>query len=470
MPPLVTKPTLLSRLARHTSPPGPRGTLLAGNLRDLRRDPLRFLMTSTLRYGDIVSYRFAFLTGYLLNHPDYIKYVLQDHSQNFNKASFDYKPLKWILGEGLLTSDGTFWLRQRRLVQPAFHRKRIATFGTLITDATAAMLAAWQPFAARGQPLNIAGEMMRLTLRIVGEALFGTDVSDKVDVVGRSFTALSEDIITRIRSLVIIPPHLPLPRNRRFQAELRALDEVVYAIIDERRRQPEDTGDLLSMLLLARDEETGEQMDNRQLRDEVLTLLLAGHETTANALAWTWYLLSKHPAVARRLQTELVAVLGGRRPTVDDLPNLTYTRMVLEETLRLYPPAWITSRNVLAADTIGGYRIPARTTVFLSPYTMHRHPAFWENPEGFDPERFTSERSAARPRFAYFPFGGGPRMCIGNNFALMEMQLILATVAQHYQLQLVPGHPVEPEPLITLRPRQGILMTLHRRHQDASHD
>jgi len=260
-----------------------------------------------------------------------------------------------------------------------------------------------------------------------------------------------------------MPERIPTPRNRRFLVARRKLDEAVYRLIAGRRRSGEDTGDLLSMLLAARDEETGEGMSDRQLRDEVVTILIAGYETTADALAWTWYLLGTHPEAGARLHAELAAVLAGRVPAVEDLPQLPYTRMVLQEAMRLYPPAWGLLRQAREDDEIRGYRIPARARIVISQYVVHRHPGFWEEPEQFDPERFAPGRAASRPPFAYFPFGGGQRMCIGNNFAMMEAQLILATVAQRYRLDLVPGHPVEPEPLITLRPRHGVLVTLHDR-------
>ena len=347
-------------------------------------------------------------------------------------------------------------------MQPAFHRKQLATFGRLMTTATESMLERWQNAGASKQSLDVAEEMMRLTLRIVGQALFSIDLSDETDTVGQAFTALMTPLMDYIYHPV--PPlGFPTPRNRRIQHYIRTLDEVVQVIITEHRRSGADKDDLLSMLLAARDEETGEGMNDRQVRDEVMTLLLAGHETTSNALSWAWYLLSQHPDAESCLHTELEQVLGGRTPTVEDLPRLTYTRMVLEETLRLYPPAVGFNRKAMADDEVGGYFVPAGTLIWLSPYMTHRHPDFWENPEVFDPERFSPERSAGRLHFAHFPFGGGPRLCIGNNFAMMEAQLVMATIAQCYSLRMVPGHQVEPEALLTLRPRHGLPMTLHER-------
>lgn len=332
-----------------------------------------------------------------------------------------------------------------------------------MTDAAELMLDRWRTHAEQGRAVDVFSEMMRLTLEIVGRTLLSSDVSGDTDAVGQAVTILREHVNYRAMRLFTLPERFPTPRNLRFKRALRTVDTVVYGMIEERRRAGRDTGDLLSMLLLTRDEETGEGMSDKQLRDEVMTIFLAGHETTASVLAWTWYLLSAHPEVEGRLHDELSQVLDGRPPTFEDLPHLKYTRMVIEESIRLYPPAWSVGRTAIADDEIGGYRIPANSQVTLSPYVTHRHRAFWENPERFDPERFTPERVAERPRYAYFPFGGGPRQCIGNEFAMMEAQLILAMVAKTYRLRQIPGHPVEPEPVITLRPRHGVLMDVHKK-------
>jgi cytochrome P450 len=442
-------------------PPGPRGDLLIGSLRLLQRDPLRFFVSLSRQYGDVVRYRFLHTQSIFVNHPAHVRRVLQENNRNYDKQVFSFDLLRRALGQGLLTNDGESWLRQRRLMQPAFHRQRLAGFGALMTEATTALLdEQWRAAAARGRALDIAAEMHRLTLRIVGQALFGLDLTREAETVGQALTVAQRRINDQFFT-PFLPLWVPVRSHREFRAAIKTLDAVVYGIIRERRGRSEDRGDLMSMLLLARDADTGAGMDDRQLRDEVLTLLLAGHETTANALTWTWYLLSQHPAVWRRLQEELAAVLGGRPPAVDDLPRLPYTRMVLDEALRLYPPAWVITRRTVADDEIGGYLVPAGTVMVISPYAMHHNPRVWDNPEGFDPERFTPERTAARAPFAYFPFGGGPRLCIGNNFALLEGQLILATVAQRYRLDRVPGHPVAIEPLVTLRTKYGLRMTLH---------
>jgi cytochrome P450 len=418
-------------------------------------------MSMFQRYGNVVAVRFLMWPTYMIFHPHDVKHVLQENHRNYSKDTYLMHFLRPLLGQGLLTNDGQSWLHQRRLMQPAFHRKQLATFGVLMTGATESLLERWQDIATREQFLDVSTEMMRLTLRIVGQALFSIDLSNEADTVGQAFTALMRPLMDYIYHPV--PPlTFPTPRNRRIQQSIRTLDGVVQDIITE-RRQGDDKGDLLSMLLVARDEETGEGMNDRQVRDEVMTLLLAGHETTSNALTWTWYLLSQHPDAESRLHAELEQVLGGRTPTVEDLPRLVYTRMVLEETLRLYPPAVGFNRKALADDEVGGYDVPANTLIWLSPYTTHRHPDFWEHPDVFDPERFSPERSAERPHFAYFPFGGGPRLCIGSNFAMLEAQLILATIAQRYRLHLLPGHQVEPQVLLSMRPRHGLPMTLLER-------
>lgn len=456
----LTKPAATAPGRR--TPPGPRGNLFLGNMYDLQRRPLQFLQRLARDYGDVTRVRYGIWPLYFVNHPDFIRHVLQEHHQNYNKDVIDYRLLRRFTGNGLLVNDGASWLHQRRLMQPAFHRQRIAAFGALMTGATLAMLERWETLAARGEAFDAATEMMGLTLRIVGQALFSTDTGAEGAWLGQAFTTMQAYLMKIFYQPLLVLPVVPARGKRQFLRAQAVLDETVEAIIQQRRQHPQERDDLLAMLLEARDEETGAGMDDRQVHAEVLTLLVAGHETTAVALGWTWYLLAEHPAAERKLHAELAAVLGGRAPTVDDLPNLPYTRMVLEESLRLYPPAWTFSRASIEDDEIGGYHIPKKSMVLVSPYTMHRHPAFWERPEEFDPERFTPERSANRPRFTYFPFGGGPRQCIGNLFALTEAQLILATVAQRYRLRVVPGHPVEPEPLITLRLKQELLVTLER--------
>jgi cytochrome P450 len=447
--------------------PGPHGNVLLGSALALQHDPLSFFTEQAERYGDVVRTRLLFWPSYLIFHPDGVKHVLQGNHQNYDRNLFLYKAPQAFLGKGLATTDGTSWLQHRRLMQPAFHRTRIAAFGSLMTEATTALLARWQNVAECGQSLDMAEEMMRLTLRIIGQALFSVDLDDESDTVGQAFST----VLTLLGSYLYLPfPPLsvPTPRNQRMKAGIQTLDAVVERMITQRRRRQVERADLLSMLLEAQDEETGQGMSDQQVRDEVLTLLFAGHETTANALTWAWYLLSQHPDVECRLHAELDEVLQKQVPTIEHLARLPYTRMVIEETLRLYPPGAMLMRRAIAADSIGDYRIPAKSIVFLSPYVTHRHPDFWNEPEVFNPERFTSERVATRHRYAYFPFGGGPHLCIGNHFAMMEAQLVLATIAQRYRVHLVPGQRVEPQVVTTIRPRYGLQMTLQRREQTAS--
>jgi cytochrome P450 len=442
--------------------PGPSVPFLLKSLPVIRGNLPGFMTSLTQRYGDVVRVSFLKQEGYLLNHPDAVKQILQSHHHRYSKQVYALTFLKALLGEGLLTSEGASWLRQRRLMQPAFHRRRLSALSTIMTDTTCAMLERWQDIGQDGEALDVAQEMMRLTLRNVGQALLSRDLSNEMDLLGQAF-ATYRTLLTRYLYTPFPPLGVPTPRNRRLQATIRVLDTVIEDIIHERCEQIIGRGDLLSMLLQARDEETGEGMSNRQVRDEVMTLLLAGHETTATTLTWAWYLLSQHPEIEQRLHTELDEVLEGQPPAVEHLPRLPYTRMIVDETLRLYPPTFSLSRKALADDEIGGYALPAKSTILLCPYTTHRHPAFWEDPDVFDPERFLPERAAGRPHFAYFPFGGGPRQCIGNQFAIMEAQLILAIVAQRYRLRLVSGHKVEPEVVLTIRPRHGLPMTLQQR-------
>ncbi|RKG93601.1 cytochrome P450 [Corallococcus terminator] len=444
-------------------PTGPRGHLLMGVLPQVRRDILGFLSAIHREYGDVVSYRLGPIKSHLIAHPDGVRHVLQDHVKNYTKDHLSYRMGKWITGNGLLTSQGDFWLRQRRLAQPAFHRQRIAGMAAQMIQSTEAMLQRWDASAAQGTPVGITEEMMRLSLGIVGEALFGTSVEDQTARVGAAFNELSRQIAERFRSFNMLPPVLPTRNDRAFRAARTTLKETVQGIIATRRQRPEDTGDLLSMLMAARDEDTGTGMTDAQLGDEVLTMLLAGHETTATTLSWVFGLLAKHPDVEARLHAEVDAVLAGRAPTVEDVPKLGYTRQVVEEAMRLYPAAVIFSRTVMEDDVIGGFKIPKGTAVDVSPYVTHRHPDFWEEPDLFRPERFAPEAAAKRHRFAWFPFSGGPRQCIGNSFAMMESQLVLATVAQRYQLREAPGFTLQPESHLSLRPFGGLPMHLERR-------
>ncbi|MBL8720492.1 MAG: cytochrome P450 [Myxococcales bacterium] len=431
---------------------------LLGHLPALRRSRVGILVDGMNQAGDTFRIQVPWMHATVFTDPEHVKTILQLRHENFGKQTRGFDQLRIFLGNGLLTSEGSFWLRQRRIAQPAFHKARLAGFAKGMVKAAEDMADAW---ARRTDPeIDVSKQMMAVTLRIVSETLLGRDVSAEADHVGTAITALLENVQARMTLPVDVPLHWPTPRNRSYHRAADVIDRVVLDMIAARRKESGRHDDLLAMLIEARDEETGEAMDDRQLRDEVMTIFMAGHETTANALAWTFHLLSLHPTVRERLDAELAAVLGGRSPTIEDLPQLAYTKQIVQESLRLYPPAWVIGRNVVEDDEIGGYFLPKGTLAFVSPYLTHRNPRVWENPEGFDPDRFSPERSAGRHPFAFFPFGGGPRLCIGNGFAMMEAQLLLATFAQRFHLDLVPGHRVVPEPMITLRPKGALPMRL----------
>ena len=439
--------------------PGVSGLALFRMLPQFRRDPLEAFSSLSRQYGHFVRFK-GLVTAFQLTHPRDIEHVLQTNQQNYRKGRI-YAEAKASIGDGLLVSEGDFWRRQRRLAQPAFHRQRIAGLAKIMADSSESMLEQWQRYKPGDPPFDVVPEMKRLALRIVGLALFSTDLGDDMDVINRTLETARAHFLRRMWQPVRLPVSIPTRRNRIFLRAVREAEAVIYRIINEhRQRSDANQADLLSMLMRVRDDETGESMNDRQLRDESLTILTAGHETTAIALSWTWYLLSRHEEIERKLQDELSTVLGGRAPTFEDLPNLKYSLMIIEEAMRLYPPAWVIGRTAIGDDEISGRRVKAGAEILLSPYITHRHPDFWDEPQSFKPERFSPEKSAGRPRFAYFPFGGGARLCIGNNFALMEMQIILATVAQRYRLRLSPGQTVEPEASFTLHPRRGIKMHL----------
>jgi cytochrome P450 len=439
--------------------PGPKGFWPVGQVVQFRRDPLALLTRVAREYGDVARFTAATQNVYLLNHPDYVRDVLVTHHTRFKKGRA-LQRAKRLLGEGLLTSEGEFWRRQRRLAQPAFHRQRVNAYAETMVAYAEKTSARWRD----GETLDVSGEMMRLTLAVVGKTLFDADVESDADEVGAALTEVMSLFGYLMLPFAELLEKLPLPPRRRFERARARLDAVLYRIIEQRRREGLDRGDLLSTLLHAVDEEGDRAgMTDEQLRDEAMTIFLAGHETTANALAWTWYLLSQNPEAEAKLHTELDEVLQGRPPSAEDLPRLRYTEQVFAESMRLYPPAWLLGRRALEDYEVGGHLIPRGALVMLSPYVMQRDPRFWPDPGRFDPERFTPEAKSARPPFSYFPFGGGPRRCIGEGFAWMEGVLILAALARRWRLRLVPGQRVEPRPVVTLRPRRGVLMTAERR-------
>ena len=427
----------------------------------VRRNPTSVFLDAARRYGEVSYIKIGPRRGFLITNPADIRHVLQDNARNYRKSPL-YEKLRVVLGNGLLTSEGDFWLRQRRIAQPAFHRQRIAALAGVMAAAAREAAAHWEMVASAGRPVDIDEEMMRLTRTVVLRTLLGADLGPFSDTVDDAWRVLNEHIAESFWSLGLTG-WWPSARKRRFQEARRVMRGAVDHVIAERRRNPSDSADLLSMLMTARDEDTGETMTDEQLRVEVTTFLLAGQETTSLALTWIWYLLSQHPAAQRRLEDEVDAALDGRPPEYNDLVNLPYARMVIDEAMRLYPPAWGFSRQAIGDDQVGGFNLPGGFLVFVVPYVLHRLPAFWNNPDVFDPERFTPERAADRPKFVYLPFGAGPRQCIGNQFALIEAHLVVATLAQRYRLRLVPGHRVDPWPLITLRPRFGMPMVIERR-------
>jgi cytochrome P450 len=434
-------------------------------LPNLRANPIRTFLDAADRYGDLVHMKAGPYHGYLASDPADIRHVLHDNARNYHKSPL-YDRLRDSLGNGLLTSEDAFWLRQRRLAQPAFHRQRLMAMADAMVDCTEQTLDRWEGVAARGETIDLVEETMALTQAIIVRTMFSTDLGAAAEIVNRTWPIINRRIGETFWSTKL-ETSLPLPANRRFWRALGELEAVVYRIIADRRRTGRDEADLLSMFLSARDEETGETMTDRQLRNEVMTMLLAGHETTSLALAWTYYLLAQHPEIERSIADEVDRAVGGGRLSFAHLDRLAGTRRVIEESLRLYPPAWGFSRQAVADDEIGGYRVARGSLVFLIPFVIHRRPRLWPDPERFDPDRFTPDREAARPRFAYIPFGGGPRGCIGNQFAMVEAQLIVAAVSRRYRISVVPGQTIRPEPLITLRPSPGIRARLEKRSAGA---
>lgn len=436
-----------------------------GNLYAMRTAPLATLTRALRENGDVSRAEFpGGHRGHFLFHPDHVRAVLVDHARDVSKDTPGFDALRLLLGNGLVTSDGAFWLRQRRIAQPAFHRAKIFALGARMVEFTKATASEWSAAARAGETVDVAEAMMRLTLRIVADTMLGKDVERDAAGVGRAVTFLLHSLNQRIVRPLSPPLSWPTPGNKRFLAARDHVARIIEEAIAAKRAEPDAPGgDFLRMLIDARDEETGEGMTDQQLRDEVATIFAAGHETTANLLAWTWSWLSRMPDVRRKMLAELDEVLGERDATADDYPRLPYTRAVLAESLRISPVVWMLSRRVIADISLGGYTLEAGSLAFLSPYATHRHPKFWENPEGFDPGRFLEGAGAGRPTLAYFPFGAGPRKCIGDTFALVEATLVLATLARRFELELPPGMVPVPEPVITMRPKGGLPMRVRAR-------
>jgi cytochrome P450 len=430
-------------------PPGPEQGFFDGLRSPLRQDPLGFMTRVTREYGDIVCLRFFHIRTYLVVRPDLIEDVMVNNASKFIKGRV-LRANRHLFGNGLLTSEGDFWLRQRRMMQPAFHRARVANYAATMTGCATRLLESWKP----GETLDLHEAMMGLTLQIVGKTLFNADVERDAPQVGETLHVLLE-YTADFRRLVMTPQWLPTRQNLQAKRAVRQLTGIIDRIIEQRRQSREDAGDLLSLLIRARDED-GSRMTTQQLRDEALTLFLAGHETTASVLSWTWWLLAQHPQVEEKLHDELEAVLNGRTPTLEDFPRLVYASHILSESMRLYPPAWAIARMAIENHEIAGYPVPRGTGIAAIPWVVHRDPRWYENPEEFIPERWEGDLLKRNPRFAYFPFSFGPRQCIGNSFALMEANLVLATIAQRFRFRLRTEQPVVPLASITLRPRYGL--------------
>lgn len=451
-------------MSERRAPPGPRGHVLFGCWGQYVRDPLGFYTRVSERYGGIV--RIRALPGFhwvMVSNPEAVEHILQANRKNYRKPPVFTRMMSRLTGLGVLTSEGEPWRRNRRLLQPAFHRTRVAAMVPVMADEVTRAAGLLAEASRAGQAVDVLAEMTRMSLGIASRSLFHTDVRADSGEIGRAFREAFTHLSALMNSPIPWPEGLPGPGNRRFHQARDRLDELVYGLIRERRRNPIEDSDVLSMLLVARDEETGQGMTDRQVRDEVMTLLLAGHETTAAALAWAWFLLAQHPDIADRLAAEALEVLGDRPPTFDDLPRLVYARMILDETLRLYPGAWGQPRQAIDDDEVGGYHIPRGTIIGPSQWVTHRRPDLWPDPERFDPERFAPGRSDNRPRFAYYPFGGGARVCPGASLATAEAQVALACLGRQFHFALVPGQRVEPDPTFVLRPRRPLMMTMTAR-------
>ena len=448
--------------------PEVKGGWPIGSARLFAQDRLGFFSEYVPKYGEIFEITSVFFKlvkrfkkVVIVTGPDMVKHIMQDNNRNYVK-SYGYSVLKVLLGEGLLTSEGEFWRKQRRLMQPAFHRDRLASFVSTYAEFGQQLIDKWSGMP-EGAVVDVSKDFMETTLNIVSKAMFSSDVGDAMDVVNREFDYANEKLIQRITSPFPLPLWLPLPGIKREKESYEAIKNVVTQVIEKRRSSKENYDDLLAMLMEVEDADTGEKMSNQQIQDEVITIFLAGHETTAVALTWLVHCLDENQEVVTKLIEEEKAVLDGRSPTIDDLRSLEYTRMVIDETLRLFPPAWIIGRHATGPDKLGDYGIPTDTNCLIPVYYIHRDPKHWDEPLKFKPERFNKENSKGRHKFVYFPFGGGPRLCIGNNFALMEMQVIVPMMARAFSLVKAPGFKFKEEPLITMRPTPHMKMVINKR-------
>lgn len=448
--------------------PGPAGRFLLGSAPDFNKDPLDFMVSMMRDHGDVAHAKFGPMDAYFLSHPDGVKRVFMDNHRNYRLPPL-FEDMREFLGDGLLTSEGEHWRTHRRMIQPAFHMEKLAAMAETMTQITADDLSRWDDAKGAGEPVDMMERFMQLTLRVAGVCLFGMDLSQDVTTVLDAARVCIDHMADRSRQLFRLPIAVPTEANRRFVQARSTLDHVVLGLAEERRRgRSPQRPDVLQLLLDARDEDTQRGLDEKELRDELLTMMGAGTETTALTLMWTCAFLSKYPAIRRALDEEARRVLGGRTPTLADTRNMPLTKQVIDESMRLRPPFYVGSRMAVGEDMIQGVTIKPGSVIIASTYAMHRHPKIWPNPEGFDPDRFDAAASKERHPLAFLPFGAGPKKCIGMNFATMEMQLVLPMVLQRFDLHLLPGLEPEPAPSLTLRARGGCWMTLHRREAAAA--
>ena len=437
--------------------PGPRGLPLLGVMPEMISDMLGLFTNTAREYGGIAQFKLLNKSYLLITNPDYVKYILQDNYRNYIRGR-SVETGRVLLGNGLPLTDGDFWLRERRILQPAFHRERLGKLANGITNAIDLFMQDWDAKSRGNEILDLDDEMMQLTLTVIIKSMFSAKIDDKIQSLSHAFNVASKFMLWRSQQMWAPPLSVPIPRNVEYNRALKILNDTIYPLIEDRRKNPED--DLLGMMLEMRDADTGEGMSDQQARDEVVTIFFAGHETTAATMAWAFYLLSQHPEIEERVRAEVKDVLNGRQPAFADLPKFVYLQQVINEVLRLYPAAYLFAREAVIDDQLDGYPIPANTLIFITPFVTHRDPRYWPDPERFDPDRFTSEQIASRPRHIYYPFGEGPHLCLGNNFALMEMQLILAMTLQRFRLRLISNHPIAFKPEATLRPKYGMKMTI----------
>jgi cytochrome P450 len=437
--------------------PGPSGFFLPNKYSQyFKKDPMELFMRINNDYGPVASFSFFGIRITSITNPADIKYVLQENSSNYTK-SITYNELKHILGQGLLTSEGSFWKRQRRISQPAFKKSMIEGFSTIVLEEVDKVLKSYQNKSIT----DISEDMMKITFTVVGKALFQKDLGERAELISKALDTSLELVLSRMQTIFKFPLSVPTPTNMKLNHAIQVMKSMVDELIMERRKSGGGQGDLMDFLMFTKDEETGETMTDSQIRDEVLTFLLAGHETTSNALAWTFYLLSLHPEIRTKVREEVYPVMRTGL-NYSSLENLPYTKNVIQEAMRLYPPIWIIERTPIKDDEVGGFTVPAKSIVSVCINSIHKNKDYWVNPEGFDPDRFNPENSGGRHGFSYLPFGGGPRICIGNHFAMMEATLILASIVHNYDLNLTSLANVAKNPLVTLRPKNGIEMSLHK--------